>query len=150
MLASQTIKLRHSVTFTLTPSHLDIVLFLMDIFTFSFVLITFMRFLSRTIVGYERFRIWVGMVDDWWWSKYSNLIIHSIKHKSSGSKTVKERIEKPDEVHVWLYPFTLLQISLGRREWVTAWWDLAELCSHKTRLNSLNCHGSTYVWIYSI
>lgn len=46
MLASQTIKLRHSVTFTLTPSHLDIVLFLMDIWTFSFALITCVSFLE--------------------------------------------------------------------------------------------------------
>lgn len=44
MLVSQTINLRHSVTFTLTPSHLDIVLFLMDIMRFSIVFITFMWF----------------------------------------------------------------------------------------------------------
>lgn len=56
MLASQTIKLRHSVTFTLTPLQLDIVLFLMNM-RFSFVLITFMRFRSRTVAGHERFRI---------------------------------------------------------------------------------------------
>lgn len=100
MLTSQTIKLRHSVTFTLTPWHLDIVLFLMDIMRLSFVSITFMRFLSRTVAGYERFRIWIGMVDNWWWSEYTNLIRHFIKHRGSGSKTVKESIEKPDEGHV--------------------------------------------------
>lgn len=155
MLASQTIKLRHSVTFILTPLQLDIVLFLMNM-RFSFVLITFMRFRSRTVTGHERFRIWVGMVDNWWWSEYSNLTVHFIKHKSSGSKTVKESVEKPGEVHVLNMSANSASSRLlcckslweGANERLLG--EIWQIYVHKTRLNSLNCHGSTYVWIYSI